>query len=416
MNQGQGKRQLYLVMTDKKHSYCLYRIEEPQFTPGEDETTIKDLGKPLLEMDESMFPTLMDFAAVDSRIYMVGGLTYDKRKERTRVSKKVFIYDTESSALSSGPKLNSAKLNPRLITLGTKIFVLSDTIHAYDSSSLDREPRFEMLDTKNLKRGWSPLPSPKLNTLTTIKWTMFSDVFSVHALTAVFCGGGGIIVLSICDAGTYVFDVDKQVWNYVTDELLPFEGTVMSLPHDPSWCCAFSLKSQRFSAFRFCYGGGDESNSGFHVEEIRIDDTNSFSPPLLPDICNGPSMTVSGHGLVYFVNTGFDDDFDDEESTCTSENRYVIVSALQLSNVNHGFSNKGQSLKRCGMAKKHIAHREDKKNETTELEVGLNKAKSSKRGKKKRKMEHVEEEEELILTRIWRNCFFGGLVTNAFAM
>ncbi|KAK9664156.1 hypothetical protein RND81_14G022700 [Saponaria officinalis] len=206
-----GGRQLFIIMSDREYQSCVYRISEPT-SDIEDETKIRSLGRPVLVLDKSIFPELMSFAQMDSRIFMVGGFLSNNSTPKPVPSRDVFIYDTAYSTLVRGPSLNSGKINPYRFTSGSKLFVLSTLIYSSDRKTRSRKQKqkiqFEMLDTSDPVGGWCALPVPSL-------YVSDKDLkYEVYSVAAV----SSMIFISLMDGGTYVFDIDTQLWDYASDE------------------------------------------------------------------------------------------------------------------------------------------------------------------------------------------------------
>ncbi|XP_074284648.1 uncharacterized protein LOC141609505 [Silene latifolia] len=337
-------------------------------------------------MDKSVFPDLMGFAGIGSRIYMISG--YDTCKGKSVDSRNVSIYDTLSSTLVRGPLLNSSKVNAYLFTIGSNLYALSCFIYSSDFIMPGKqEIQFEMLDTSDPEGEWCALPVPRL--LVSQKCSRY-HVDSVAAVSLAADGKtslGDAVFISLKQArGTYVYDIDNQIWNYASDEVLPFVGLATKLPHAPSLCCGFSLKTGNFCAFQLRYG-----DNGFRVKEIKIHDPYRFSTPLPPHMYSRPLETVIGpNGRLYFVESGVDKPHAHDTFV---GNRYVKISALEFSIPKVGLS-EVESL-RCNKKRKGIQGQT----------LGrCNEGKKGKEGLKKL----VE------VTGLWRMCFDGGPICNPF--
>ncbi|XP_074291249.1 uncharacterized protein LOC141618024 [Silene latifolia] len=320
-------RSLFLITGDEEFQYCMYRVSESEMAPEnpEDECTFLKLGQPILTMDKSVYPSRMSFVNVRTKIYMVGGYLRDGNNPPHQ--SKTFIYDTLSNSMVPGPALVSGKCKPYLLTIGSKIFALSNSLNCNSckDSGMDPIPQFEVLDTEDIEQGWSALPLPALYSSNRMKFC------SVDAWAAAYVGGtSSAIFISVKDGGgTYAFDVDKKLWNPVSDQVLPFPGPATplpgspNLPYAPTLCCASSLRSGRYAAFRFHYHAQE-----FRIDEIEIHNSPLLSAPLPPDLYLSYLVRVLGpNGRIYFLDCGVDDA---TAWTTGRGNVYFKVSALQV--------------------------------------------------------------------------------------
>ncbi|KAH9622210.1 hypothetical protein KSS87_010821 [Heliosperma pusillum] len=392
-------------------------------------------------MDKAEYPLGMSFVVVGPSIFMVGGYYSRHISNPFRLSNETFIYHTSSNTIAPGPTLVSPKARPLLFTLGSRIFALSRNIYCYDRKNpvMDPKPRFEVLDTDNLSHGWSPLPPPRLVV------SRENHIYSIGASGAVSGNddNSGAIFISVKDAGTYVFDVIKMVWSYVSDDLLPFSGCAVPMPpslgfpHTDSLLCALSLKAKAYSAFHFEYYA-DESDTNkivYRVDEIEIDNSPLLFPLPPPDIYHGRSLVAFGPiGRVYSILSGADT-FD--AINTYHGNRYVKITALDLcrarrdkkrmrrmgndeeqSESHRLVSNVRQVLRRCDQKK--AAGYEEETEEFVMRRMGHDEEQSEshrlvsnvrqvlRRCGQKKAAGYEEETEEFLMSRIWAKSFLEG--------
>ncbi|XP_074318921.1 uncharacterized protein LOC141655762 [Silene latifolia] len=323
---------LFLIISNNKFRYCLYRVCEPESNGNDD--VICTLDEPIMKLQNKSCPDGMSFASVGTNIFMVGGYYARSRSKPYRLSKETIIFDTQSNTYASGPPLISPKPDPFLFTVGSKLFALSCDIYTSDIANpfVGPKPRFEVLDTENLDSGWRALSVPRLYV------TQQHNLYPVVACVGLSNG----IFISVEDAGTYAFDLDNEVWNYVSKDGLPFNDQALPmLPNlpgaPPSLCVAASTKGYGYSAFHICY----EDKHLFKVDEIEFGSSLlNLETPLPPEIYYKWPVTATDNGsLVYFIDSGLDNP---DANNTNNGNRYVKVQACDVK-----FS-KGQLFKSHG--------------------------------------------------------------------
>ncbi|KAF0918273.1 hypothetical protein E2562_023355 [Oryza meyeriana var. granulata] len=170
----------------------------------------------------------MPFVPVRSRhgpwIVGVGGDRADQD-----YAPETIVFDAEMRAVIRGPNLLSTKLNPVLLTIGHKIYALARRPAV--KGQLDFVPWFEVLDLSQAQVvgdghhrlescEWKPLPRPPF-----FPWDLTPMDYLSPPKVAVesYVALSSCILLSVSQqAGTHMFDVDKEQWAKLDDENLPF--------------------------------------------------------------------------------------------------------------------------------------------------------------------------------------------------
>ncbi|XP_074317733.1 uncharacterized protein LOC141653781 [Silene latifolia] len=239
------------------------------------------------------------------------------------------------------------------------------------------KPGLQVLDTENLERGWSLLPAPPVRFHG--ETVMCAVVAYAAVPTVVGATSSAIFITLSNDPGTYAFDVENKVWDYVSQVDLPFSHYAMPISCAPSLYCGLSSDERRFCAFRFWYNA---NNRKFQVDEIKIQNSSvlcqSRELPPADLYYVWPLIAVGPFGRVYSIEVGTDDIKTWEDPTA---NRYVKVNAAQVCQVEPN-EEKGKDEKRAS-----------KRSRTTKEAIRNN---------------EVEDGGEFKMSKIWSRSFYGG--------
>ncbi|OWM81372.1 hypothetical protein CDL15_Pgr007410 [Punica granatum] len=183
---------------DSLYTIHAFPVTHPPYEPLPQE--------PVLTLRPRDLPFLMGFACIGSSIYMIGG-RWDWPSPRRDPSLDVYILDTRLLPpptshpienplhyLRKGPSLRAPKIDPTVISLLGKVYVLPNS---FDPSSSDKdEPRAEVLDP--CSNEWVSLPEPKLDPCDDLE----PSAYKVRSCNSI---GSCIVLTLFCDL---VYELD----------------------------------------------------------------------------------------------------------------------------------------------------------------------------------------------------------------
>ncbi|RAL52343.1 hypothetical protein DM860_007200 [Cuscuta australis] len=132
--------------------------------------TLKKLAHNIvIEHDGS--PSFAGITSIGSKVFLVGNLTdeylgCDRTLLKTlpQASTLVLVVDRQSGSVYEGPRLNSGRSAPHLLTFGSCILAFSRFLwhdgDGFDNPCLEKKPRFELWDTSQPSSKWRPFPHP----------------------------------------------------------------------------------------------------------------------------------------------------------------------------------------------------------------------------------------------------------------
>ncbi|XVE96183.1 hypothetical protein REPUB_Repub02eG0199900 [Reevesia pubescens] len=158
---------IYRHEYSQPYSYSVHALEIT--AAAIDNEHSKTLPEPLFRCNRKAFPDSPDFVALDSKIYIIGGISaFGPGKCKDRYVLDTYVFDTTKPLsphskdddpidfLIKGPQLNAPKLDPILVTFEGRIYAFPRWFSHHSPTN----PKCEVL---NLEVGsWVPLPDPPL--------------------------------------------------------------------------------------------------------------------------------------------------------------------------------------------------------------------------------------------------------------
>lgn len=132
--------------------------------------SLKKLGHSFV-IEHGGKPSFASITSIGSKVFLVGNLTKEYLGcDRTlfevlpQESTLVLVVDRQTGSVYEGPRLNSGKSAPRLLTFGDYILAFSRVLwhddDGFDNPCLEKKPRFELWDTSQPSSKWRPFPHP----------------------------------------------------------------------------------------------------------------------------------------------------------------------------------------------------------------------------------------------------------------